>query len=202
LTGGPAASRIATTLIRARFAVSFGESLDLDLVAGDEAPAATEAVVVPQDVHLILGDVATIEDTRETPEQVLAASAQDRPRRPGSIVVAPPKQGAPLTLQAIVYDFESSPPAREAHVFEALLTAFEEAKARCMSCVAVLPLGTAHAGLTPDRFLALLAQVCYSSAELGTSLRRVHLLLPSPEELARYEALLAQVVDKKSRPDR
>jgi len=202
LTGGPAASRIATTLIRARFAVSFGESLDLDLVAGDEAPAATEAVVVPQDVHLILGDVATIEDTRETPEQVLAASAQDRPRRPGSIVVAPPKQGAPLTLQAIVYDFESSPPAREAHVFEALLTAFEEAKARCMSCVAVLPLGTAHAGLTPDRFLALFAQVCYSSAELATSLRRVHLLLPSPEELARYEALLAQVVDKKSRPDR
>jgi hypothetical protein len=202
LTGGGGASRIASTLIRARFAVSFGESLDLDLVAGEEAPAATEAVVVPQDVHLILGDVATIEDTRETPEQVLAASAQDRPRRPGSIVVAPPKQGAPLTLQAIVYDFESSPPAREAHVFEALLTAFEEAKARCMSCVAVLPLGTAHAGLAPDRFLSLLAQVCYSSAELGTSLRRVHLLLPSAEELARYEALLSQVVDKKPRPDR
>jgi hypothetical protein len=190
-------------LIRARFAVSFGKSLDLDLVSGEEAPAATEALVVPQDVHLILGDVATIEDTRETPEQVLAASAQDRPRRPGSIVVAPAKQGTPLTLQAIVYDFESSPPAREAHVFEALLTAFEEAKARCMSCVAVQPLGTAHAGLPPARFLALLAQVCYSSAELGTSLRRVHLLLPSPEELARYESLLSQVVaERRPRADR
>lgn len=182
--------------------MSFGDSLDLDLVSGEEAPATTEAVVVPQDVHLILGDVATIEDTRETPEQVLAASVRDQPRRPGSIVVAPPKQGTPLTLQAIVYDFECSPPAREAHVFEALLTAFEEAKARCMSCVAVLPLGTAHAGLPPARFLALLAQVCYSSAELGTSLRRVHLLLPSPEELSRYEALLSQVVDKKARPER
>ena len=202
MTGAAAASRIDPTLIRARFAVSFGESLDLDLVAGEEAPPATEAVVVPQDVHLILGDVADIEDTRETPEQVLAATAQDRPRRPGSIVVAPPKKGTPLTLQAIVYDFESSPPAREAHVFEALLTAFEEAKARGMSCVAVLPLGTAHAGLAPARFLSLLAQVCYSAAELGTSLRRVHLLLPSPEELARYEALLSQVVDKKPRPER
>ena len=195
--------RIGQLLIRARFAVSFGDSLDLDLVSGEDAPAATEAVVVPQDVHLILGDVATIEDTRETPEQVLAASAQDRPRRPGSIVVAPPKKGTPLTLQAIVYDFESSPPAREAHVFEALLTAFEEAKARCMSCVAVQPLGTAHAGLPPARFLALLAQVCYSSAELGTSLRRVHLMLPSPEELARYEALLSQVVaERRPRADR
>src|SRR5262249_14394048 len=77
LTGAAAASRIDPTLIRARFAVSFGESLDLDLVAGEEAPPATEAVVVPQDVHLILGDVADIEDTRETPEQVLAATAQD-----------------------------------------------------------------------------------------------------------------------------
>jgi hypothetical protein len=98
-----------------------------------------------------------------------------------------------------VYDFESSPPAREAHVFEALLSAFEEAKARTMTCLAVQPLGTAHAGLPPARFLALLAQVCYSSAELGTSLRRIHLLLPSPEELARYESLLAQVVDRKAR---
>ena len=199
MTAGPADTRIVRLLIRARFAVSFGDTLDLDLVSGEQAPPATEALVVPQDVHLILGDVGTIEDTRETPEQVLAASAQERPRRPGSIVVAPPKQGAPLTLQAIVYDFESSPPAREAHVFEALLGAFEEAKARCMTCLAVQPLGTAHAGLPPARFLALLAQVCYSSAELGTSLRRVHLLLSSPEELSRYEALLSQVVDKKRR---
>jgi len=186
-------------LIRARFAVSFGDALDLDLVSGEQAPPATEAVVVPQDVHLILGDVGTIEDTRETPEQVLAASAQERPRRPGSIVVAPPKQGAPLTLQAIVYDFESSPPAREAHVFEALLSAFEEAKARCMTCLAVQPLGTAHAGLPPARFLALLAQVCYSSAEMGTTLRRVHLLLPSPEELVRYEVLLQTLVERRGR---
>ena len=96
MTAGRADTRIGQLLIRARFAVSFGDALDLDLVSGEQAPPATEAVVVPQDVHLILGDVATIEDTRETPEQVLAASAQERPRRPGSIVVAPPKQGAPL----------------------------------------------------------------------------------------------------------
>ena len=114
-------------------------------------------------------------------------------------MVAPPRKGAPLVLQAIVYDFERSPPSRELHVFEALLAAFEEAKARGLSSVAVQPLGTAHAGLEAARFLRLLTQICYSSAELGTTVRRVHLLLPSPEELTRYEGLLQALVEKRHR---
>ncbi len=61
------------------------------------------------------------------------------------------------------------------------------------------PLGTAHAGLDPALFLGLLAQVCYSSAEMGTTLRRVHLLLPSPEELVRYEVLLQTLVERRGR---
>ena len=48
-------------------------------------------------------------------------------------------------------------------------------------------------------FLGLLAQVCYSSAEMGTTLRRVHLLLPSPEELLRYEVLLQTLVERRGR---
>ena len=46
---------------------------------------------------------------------------------------------------------------------------------------------------------SLLAQVCYSSAEMGTTLRRVHLLLPSPEELVRYEVLLQTLVERRGR---
>jgi O-acetyl-ADP-ribose deacetylase (regulator of RNase III) len=185
---------------RSRLALSFGERLDLDLLVGEEPPPLTGALVVPQDIHLILGDVGPLEDTRETPEQVLAAAGPQRPRRPGSVVVAAAaREGAPLVMQAIVYDFERSPPAREIHVFEALLTAFEEARSRGIRTVAVQPLGTAHAGLDPDRFLGLLAQVCYSSAELETTVRRVHLLLASPTELARYEVLLQGLVDKRGR---
>jgi hypothetical protein len=63
----------------------------------------------------------------------------------------------------------------------------------------VQPLGTAHSGLDPERFLKLLAQVCYTSAELQTTVRRVHLLLPSPLELGRYEALLQSLADKRAR---
>src|SRR5438067_10112897 len=145
-------------MTRSRLALSFGEKLDLDLVVGDAPPPATGAVVVPQDVHLILGEVGPLEDTRETPEQVLAASGQDRPKKPGSIVVAPAREGAPLLVQAIVYDFDHTPPAREVHVFEALLAAFEEARTRGLRSLAVQPLGTAHAGLDPARFLGLLAR--------------------------------------------
>jgi O-acetyl-ADP-ribose deacetylase (regulator of RNase III) len=178
---------------------SFGERLELELLVGEEPPPLTGAMVVPQDIHLILGEVGPLEDTRETPEQVLAAPGAQRPRRPGSVVVAAAREGAPLLLQAIVYDFDRSPPAREIHVFEALIAAFEEARTRGIRSVAVQPLGTSHAGLDPDRFLKLLAQVCYSSAELETTVRRVHLQLPSPAELERYEALLQDIANRRGR---
>jgi hypothetical protein len=176
--------------MRSRLGLAFGERLHLDLVLGEETPPATGALVVPQDVHLILGEAGPLEDTRETAQQVLAAAAQERPRRPGTVVVAAPRPGSPLVLQAIVYDFSVSPPAREIHVFEALLQAFEEARTRSLSTLAVQPLGTAHSGLGADRFLRLLAGVCYTSAEVGTTLRQVHLMLPSARELADYERLL------------
>ena len=179
--------------LRSRLGLAFGERLDLDLVVGEEAPAATGALVVPQDVHLILGEVGPVEDTRETAQQVLAAAARERPRRPGSLVIATPRPGVPLVMQAIVYDFSSSPPAREVHVFEALLLAFEEARTRGFAALAVQPLGTAHAGLARERFLRLLAGVCYSSAELGTPLRRVHLMLASAQDLAEYERILQEL---------
>ena len=189
-------------MTRSRMALSFGERLDLDLMVGEDPPPLTGAMVVAQDVHLILGENGPIEDTRETPEQVLAAPGPQRPRRPGSVVVGASREGSPLLLQAIVYDFDRSPPAREIHVFEALIAAFEEARTRGIRSVAVQPLGTSHAGLDPERFLKLLAQVCYSSAELTTTVRRVHLLLPSPAELNRYEALLQALADKRGRLDR
>ena len=189
-------------MTRSRMALSFGERLDLDLMLGEDPPPLTGAMVVPQDIHLILGETGPIEDTRETPEQVLAASGPNRPRRPGSVVVGASREGAPLLLQAIVYDFDRSPPAREIHVFEALIAAFEEARTRGIRSVAVQPLGTSHSGLDPERFLKLLAQVCYSSAELETTVRRVHLLLPSPGELGRYEALLQALAEKRGRVDR
>lgn len=189
-------------MTRSRLALSFGERLDLDLFVGESPPPLTGAIVIAQDIHLVLGETGPIEDTAETPEQVLAAPGAQRPRRPGSVVVGAAREGTPLVLQAIVYDFDRSPPAREIHVFEALIAAFEEARARGIRSLAVQPLGTAHSGLDPERFLRLLAQVCYSSAELQTTVRRVHLLLSSPGELGRYEALLRALTDKRARADR
>ena len=181
--------------MRSQVALSFGETLELDLVSGEEVPPETEALVVPQDVYLILGDVVSLEEepSIRTPAQALTEALRQRPRRRGTVVTGPSRRGRPLLLQAIVYDFEDSPPTRESHVFEALMSAFEEAGNRRLSSIAVQPLGTAHAGIEPGSFLALLTQVCYSSVELGTSLRRVHLLVASPAELDRYERLLRQM---------
>lgn len=187
--------------MRSRVALAFGDTLELDLVRGAEAPPHTGALVVAQDVHLILGEVTEIDEEAvvHSPAQALAEAVRHRPRRRGTVLAGPPRPGRPLLLQAIVYDFEESPPTREPYVFEALINAFEAAASRGVSSLALHPLGTAHAGIEPERFLALLVQVCYTAAELGTRLRQVHLLVPSPSELEMYERLLRRHADGRAR---
>lgn len=182
--------------MRSRIAVSFGEKLALDLLVAEDAPPLAQALVVPQDVNLILGDVDPVVEEAGTADETVGAGASFHPRRLGSVTVLRPREGKPLVLQAIVYDFDKSPPAREEHVFEALMAAFEEARARGLARVAVRPIGTAHAGLQPALFLRQLVQVCYTSAELGTSVRRVFLLIPSPDEMERYQTLLKGLIEK------
>jgi hypothetical protein len=181
---------------RARLAVSFGEKLALDLMVAEDAPILAQALIVPQDVNLILGDVEPIVDEGETTEEAAGAAQGFRPRRLGSLVILRARARQPMTFQAIVYDFARNPPTREEPVFEALLAALEEARTRGLVRLAVRPIGTAHNGLTPESFLRLLTQVCYTAAELGTSVRRVSLLVPSPEELERYQGLLKGLVEK------
>jgi O-acetyl-ADP-ribose deacetylase (regulator of RNase III) len=113
-------------------------------------------------------------------------------------VILRPRDAHPLVFQAIVYDFGKTPPTREEPVFEALLAAFEEARTRGLTRLAVRPIGTAHSGLSAVQFLRLLTQVCYTAAELGTTVKRVSLLIPSPEELERYQGLLKSLVDNKA----
>ena len=141
-----------------------------------------------------------LEDTRETPEQVLAAAAQDRPTEPGlDRGGAPPREGAPLLVQAIVYDFDHTPPAREVHVFEALLAAFEEARARGLRSR-----GRAAAGHRPRRArpralpgapgpgLLLVGGDGHARCAACTCSS------PRREELVRYEGLLQTLVERRA----
>lgn len=137
-----------------------------------------------------MGEVGELVETGQAPEQVLNETSE-RPCRPGSVLLRAATR-APLVLQAVVYDFARTPPALAEHVVEALVLCLEEARKRGFVSFALRPLGTAHGGLEAEVFLRLLTQTCHSAAELGTSLRRVSLLLLSPDELARYEALLVE----------
>jgi hypothetical protein len=175
---------------RSRVVLSFGGRLELDVVAGERVPAATDLLIVAQDVNLVLGEVGTLEDTGETAQEVLALERFRQSARPGSILVAPTQQGAPLVLQAVVYDFAVTPPVDSRVVFETLVSCFEEARKRRLARLALAPIGTAHGGIEAGRFLSLLTQICYSAVELGTSLKQVHLLVRSSEEIATYEALI------------
>jgi hypothetical protein len=170
--------------------LSFGGRLELDVFAGDRVPPATDLLVVAQDVNLILGDVGTLEDTGETAQELLALERSGQSAQLGSILVAPAQQGAPLALHAVVYDFAARPPVESRVVFETLVVCFEEARKRRLARLALAPVGTAHHGIEAGEFLALLTQVCYSAVELGTSLRQVHLLVRSAQEVAAYEALI------------
>lgn len=179
---------------RTRTFVSFGEQLALDLLVAEDAPPLSQALVVAQDVNLILGDVEPVLEERGG-ESAEKAALAFKPRRLGSVVVMKPEEGKPLLLQAIVYDFDRVPPASEAAVFESLVSCFEEAHGRGLTRIAFRPLGTSHGGLPPAAFLRLLTQACYTAAEMGTSLRRVFLLIPSPDEMQRYQALLKEIVE-------
>ena len=175
-----------------RRALRFGGRLELDLVVGDAPPGTAQAIVVPQDVHLIMGEPGVLEEVAEAPREVATAAAAAAPRALGSLVVGPRRR--PLLLQAVVYDFERSPPVREEHVFEALVAAVEKAGALGIRTLAVRPLGTAHGGLDAGRFLGLLGQVCYSASQMGTTLERVLLLLSTEEERGAYRALAEGLV--------
>jgi hypothetical protein len=181
-------------MARSRLRVAFGRGLELGLLAADDAPAEAQAVVVPQDVHLIMGDLDGVIEPESTSVDEVLGSLNQVKRRLGSLVVSRRRRGTKLLFQAVVYDFERQPPSNEAVVFEALLAAFEEAKARGVTRFAVRPLGTAYGALTPAAFLRLLAQVCFSSAELGTSLTTVDLVVVSPDEMARYEDLFEDLI--------
>ena len=83
---------------RTRTFVSFGEKLALDLLVAEEAPPVAQALVVPQDGNLILGDVEPVLEETTGAEEATETAASFRPRRLGSAVVLKPQAGKPLLL--------------------------------------------------------------------------------------------------------
>lgn len=151
-------------MLHSRLRLTFGGSLELGLCMGEGAPPESQALVVPQDVHLLLDEAVAAEDPGESPEGAAGGAAAAEPRLPGTLVV---RAGSPLLLQAVVYDFARTPHARAGDVYEALTGSLEEARQRGLTRLAVQPVGTAHMGIDPRTFLRLLLLACSTAASSG-----------------------------------
>jgi len=177
-------------MLRSALTLGFQSGLEFALCAGSGVPEGSQALVVPQDVELLLGECALVSEQRDPLDLADLLKVVGRgSRRLGSVLMSAARD-RPLLFEAVVYDFARTPHAHEEHVFEALVTVLEETRLRSLRRLALQPLGTAHTGIAPALFLRLLLLACQGAAELGTSLTHVTLLLPSQPELLRYETLL------------
>jgi hypothetical protein len=174
-------------LLRSPFDLVYGNRLTLGLAR--RMMPEIEILVVPEDVNLIMETIEEITIDGLTLVDALRACEQCHSRPLGSIVPRR-KETGPLILAAIVYDFSHDPIAEISDVFIALVNAFEEANRQRAQAIAVKPLGTRPTAVASSEFWSVLTQVCRTTAELGTSVRRVDLLPDTEADFCAYDERL------------
>lgn len=137
-------------------------------------PFPVDAVAEEQDTARVLGDADVLLEPDESYAQLVREMGAEPRKEPGGVVV---RNGRPLRLETIVYDFEVEPCCREAWIVAALETILREVAARGITALALPPLGSRHGGFDRRRFLALLRQRLLSGVPAG--LRRVWLIVPA-----------------------
>jgi hypothetical protein len=148
-----------------------------------------EIVVVPEDVNLVMEDVAVIEADDTTLEETLGDIRRFVPRPLGSVVERKRGAGPPI-LAAVVYDFSRKPAASTKDVFVALLSVFEIAHRMKKRSIAIEPLGTRPAAITPSDFWEALLVICRTTAKMGAGVERVDLLCETDAESHVFTRLL------------
>jgi hypothetical protein len=142
--------------------------VEIVLCPWGELPEAPDALVLPEDTHLVLQAVTTELDPGATPLDLWvalerAARAEKRPL--GSVII---EDGAPRGVHTIarvvVYDFDQEPICHQTSVATGLAAAFEALMRRACAAVAVAPLGTMRGEIPWETYLET---VCAVVARLG-----------------------------------
>lgn len=137
-------------------------STEVILWQSRDQPGALDALILPEDTHLILQAVTEELDPRITPLDLWAAvqRAADSDKHPlGSVMIADGKgRGVKYIASVIVYDFEAEPICRKEVVLAGIDNALRELVERGCQTIGTFPLGTMRGGIPQEEYLASLGE--------------------------------------------
>jgi hypothetical protein len=153
-------------------------STEIILWQSHDQPGQLDALILPEDTHLILQAVTEELDPNTTPLDLWAAiqRAADSDKHPlGSVVIANGKErGVEYIASAIVYDFEAEPISRKETVINGLDNAFTKLVERGCGTIGVFPLGTMRGGISLEEYFAAVGETVTRLG--GESPRTIYLL--------------------------
>lgn len=135
-------------------------------------PFIPEARVLEEDTWRLMSAPPELEPTADQSLSLVDEVINDRPARPGSVLVA--RRG----LLAIIYDFDAEPVCREAWVAEALDILLKGADRLGLESLALPLFGSVHGGLAWWRSLELLIAALVRASAGPHSLKRIWLQIP------------------------
>lgn len=150
---------------------------------GDAAPV--DALVLEEDTWLILSADPEVTIPHEHPVRLMTRLLDAEPLPPGTVFV---RQGAPLTLVAVVHDFGVEPCCRPEWVTAALAEILRICRDRKLHSLQIPLLGVRHGRLAPATVLPLLVRALREEAHDEPKL--VRLIVP-PEEVTEVRRGLA-----------
>jgi len=119
----------------------------------DAAPFPVQAVIEEQDTALILDMEPVLRPPRQSTPALVSAMQQQRPRRPGEVIV---RRGRPLRLLAVVHDLDREPGCQAEWIETALTGVLQRCVRYRVRSAAVPQLGSVHGRFSGMHFVRLL----------------------------------------------
>lgn len=130
-------------------------TLEVWVAPRTELPFAVDALVFEEDSFLVMSTSPEVIEPPIHPVRLMTELIDVHPEPPGSVLR---REGYPLRLLAVVYDFESDPPCQDAWVFRALNELWVQAD-RCQVRSLALPfLGFRRSEVERRRFVSMLVR--------------------------------------------
>lgn len=147
--------------------------ITLVVSAPDVPPFTPESRVLEEDTWRLMSAPPEVEPSPDHSLSLMEEVINDRPARPGSVLVA--RRG----LLAIVYDLDADPVCRETWVAEALEILLKGADRLGLESLSLPLFGSVHGGLAWWRSLELLMEALIRAGGQPHSLKRIWLQVPA-----------------------